>query len=96
MRATRSSAIFAQGGSLLTIEASRFSGCSGQNVIEVNMSPKDANISQTAIEGHSDVAIKVERGLLRVTDSIISGGSRSSLEANFANVSLLNITIRDS
>jgi hypothetical protein len=60
------------------------------------MTPRETNVSQCTFEGHSETAIKVNRGGLRITDTRISGGSGSGVDAQFANVTMINVTMRDS
>jgi hypothetical protein len=78
------------------VEGTRFTGCVGQAVIEVNMSPRETVVAKSVIEGQSEIGITVNRGGLRITDTRINGGSGAGIEANMANVSLTNVTIRDS
>lgn len=78
------------------MEGSRFTGCFGQSVIDINMSPRETQITKSVIEGHSEVGIRVNRGGLRITDTRINGGSGAGIEAIIANVTLKNVTLRDS
>jgi hypothetical protein len=78
------------------VEGTRFSGCVGQAVIEVNMSPRETVVAKSVIEGQSEVGIRVNRGGVRITDTRISGGSGAGIETNIANVTLNNVTVRDS
>jgi hypothetical protein len=78
------------------VEGTRSTGCVGQAVIDVNMSPRETLIAKSVIEGHSEVGIRVNRGGLRITDTRINGGSGAGIEANIANVTLTNVTVRDS
>ena len=47
---------------MLTVDGSRFTGCVGQSVIDINMSPRETQITKSVIEAHSEVGIRINRG----------------------------------